>query len=130
MKASTKRLLAVAALTAAALCASPTDARRAAGPTTQDRSVSIPVPDGALPQSFSAQMRGDVVVGMTAVKRDGSRMALKAQSKPTCATSCPAGQKLYCWENEEQMMSMCVCVTPGSGGGSLATLHANPNTGW
>jgi hypothetical protein len=40
---------------------------------------------------------------------------LKQQSKPTCATGCPAGKTLHCWEDEEQMMSICVC---GGGGAS------------
>jgi hypothetical protein len=126
MKHSSKILLTAFALLAVTLGVSSTNARRGAGPELQDRSVSIRVPDNALPKSFSAQMRGDDVVGMTAIKKDGSRVALKAQSKPTCATSCPAGQVLTCWEDEQQLMSMCVCVTPGSGGsGTLATLHSD-----
>ena len=113
MKSSTKRVLAVAALMAATLCAPSTSARRAAGPTPQERNMSIRVPDQAQPQSFEAQVRDGKIAGMSVVKKDGSRTALKAQTKPTCATSCPAGQTLSCWENEAEMMSMCVCTSGG-----------------
>lgn len=65
------------------------------------------------PTSFEQTIRNGEIVGMTAVKAGGARLALRAQSTPTCATSCPAGQKLSCWEDEQQMMSMCVCGTGG-----------------
>ena len=116
MKTSTKRLTAAAALLAATLCASPTDARKAAGPARQTARTSLRLNVDA-PASVEVETRDGKVVGMTAVKRDGSRLALKAQSKPTCATSCPAGQTLSCWEDEAQMMSICVCGGGGGGGG-------------
>ena len=122
MKSSTKRVLAVAALMAATLCASSTSARKAASPTPQERNISIRVPDRAQPRSFETQVRDGKIAGMTVVKKDGSRMALKAQSRPTCATSCPAGQTLSCWENEAEMMSMCVCTGVAAGETGVASI--------
>jgi hypothetical protein len=38
------------------------------------------------------------------------------------STSCPAGQHLYCYEDHEQMMSVCVCAQSGGGGKIQGTL--------
>ena len=116
MKTYTKRLVAVAALLAATLCASPADAGKAGGPARQTARTSLRLNVDA-PASVDVETRDGKIVGMTAVKKDGSRMALKAQSRPTCATGCPAGQSLKCWEDEAQMMSICVCEGGGGGGG-------------
>jgi hypothetical protein len=113
MKTSNKRLLATFALVAATLCVSSTEAGRAGNPTSQTARKSVRI-KLAVPASFDLDTRDGTIVGLTTVAKDGTRKALKQQSRPTCATSCPAGQKLSCWEDEEQLMSICVC----GGGGS------------
>lgn len=77
------------------------------------QTTTIRVTPAEKPASFEQTVRNGEVVGMTAIKTGGARVALRAQSNPTCATSCPAGQKLSCWEDEVQMMSLCVCGTGG-----------------
>src|SRR5882672_4098098 len=121
MKTSTKRIFAVAALVGATLCASPTDARKAGNPgQTVRRSLHVNL---KAPLSIDVDTRDSQTVGLTAIKKDGRRIALKPQSKPTCATSCPAGKTLHCWEDEEQMMSICECGSGGGGGGFNGNLQ-------
>jgi hypothetical protein len=115
MKYSSKILMVAAALVAATLCVSSTAARKAWGTAAEDSRVFFRLSDEPKPAGFEAQVRGGEVVGMTVVKQDGARASLKQQAKPTCATSCPSGQKLTCWEDEAQMMSVCVCGTGGGG---------------
>lgn len=117
MKYSNKKLLALFALIIAALCTSSAIARRVRPQPNPDEHVVLR--SKAAPDTFDAVLRNGEVVGMTGVMKDGRRLAFKAQSKPTCATSCPAGQRLVCWENEAEMMSMCVCTSGGGGGGGI-----------
>jgi hypothetical protein len=81
--------------------------------TDSRQTQTVTVKAGEKPASFEETIRNDEVVGMTAMKPGGGRLVLNAQSNATCATSCPAGQKLSCWEDEEQLMSICVCGTAG-----------------
>ena len=108
MKHFPKLILAVAsiALLAASFHAAKVAAHRDGGAVQR---TTFRIPAHETPQSFEETIRNGEVVGMTAIKAGGGRVVLKAQSKPTCATSCPAGQHLSCWEDEEQMMSMCAC---------------------
>jgi hypothetical protein len=117
MKYSTKKIFALITLIVAALCASSAMARRTRPQPLPDEHVTLR--SKAAPDSFDAVIRNGEVVGMTGVMKDGRRIAFTTQSKPTCATSCPAGQRLICWENEAEMMSMCVCGSGGGGGGGL-----------
>jgi hypothetical protein len=96
------------ALLAAAVCIS-AYAWRAATASGQDTHVSIPV-NGKAPTSFDAELKDGKVVAMTAIYPDGTKLPLTQQSKPTSATSCPAGQTLTCWEDYDLLMSMCACV--------------------
>jgi hypothetical protein len=116
------KLLTAIALAVATLCISSTNAGKTGARASQDRPVFIPLSDGAKPNGFEAQMRGDEVVSMTVVKKNGHRLALKVQSKPPCSTSCPAGQKMSCWEDEKQQMSICVCGSPRNGDGKADIL--------
>jgi hypothetical protein len=120
MKYSNMKLLAVIALLAAALGIS-AYARRIGTGSVQDQHVTIKVNQKA-PASFDAELSAGKVVGMTAVYQDESKLALKQQDKPTCATSCPAGQRLSCWEDHEQMMSICVCVSGGKAASAVVSL--------
>lgn len=113
MKTSNKRLLATFALVGATLCVSSTDAGRAGNPASQTARKTVRI-NLAVPASFDLDTRDGTIVGLTTVAKDGTRKALKQQSRPTCATGCPAGQKLSCWEDEEQLMSICVCAGGGS----------------
>jgi hypothetical protein len=98
-------------LTAAALSASPTDAQRADDPAGQDGRVFFGLSQEARPDGFEATVKNGAVVGMTVVKTDGSRTDLKRQGTPAGASSCKKGETLSCWEDEAQMMSVCVCGT-------------------
>jgi hypothetical protein len=115
MKCSNRKLPAAIVLMTATLFVSFIVGHRLGAQTTLEW-ITLGLNEKAKAESFAAQVRGGKVVGMTAVKKDGSRLTLKQQSKPTCATSCPSGQTLTCWEDYEQMMSICVCGTGGGGG--------------
>lgn len=115
MTYSNQKRLAAFALIAAALSISSTYAGRMPGQGRSDAHIVLHWNKDKKPDSFDAQLRNGRVVGMSAVSKDGSRLTLKQQNKPTCSTSCPEGQKLTCWEDHEQQMSICVC---GSSGGS------------
>src|SRR5262245_53101081 len=108
MKTSNKRLLATMALVATTLCASSSDAGRASHSAAQVARKAMRI-NLEVPASFDIDTKDGTIVGLTTVKKDGTRKALKQQSRPTYATSCPAGQKLSCWEDQEQLMSICVC---------------------
>jgi hypothetical protein len=118
MKTSAKRLLAVTALLGVSLCASPTDARKSGGTAGQTGRKSVRL-NLNVPATIDVDRRDGKIVGMTAVMKDGSRKVLKAKSNPTCATGCPAGQTLQCWEDEAQLMSICECRGGGGGGGDF-----------
>jgi len=111
MKYPSKRLVIAVALTAMALLASSTDAQRANDRTSQDERVFFSLSQEAKPDGFEATVKDGTVAGMTVVNTDGSRMDLKRQSNPAGATSCKKGETLSCWEDEAQMMSVCVCGT-------------------
>ena len=122
MKYSNKSLPAAASLIAVALLAailggSATSAQPAgaADPTRRDERVFFRLSDEAQPDGFEAAMQGNKIVGMTVVMKDGSRTDLKPQSKPTGASNCEKGETLTCWEDEKEMMSVCVCGTALSG---------------
>ena len=117
MKTQRQRVLALAALAAATVCAAPTVARRGGGPALQVSRETLRV-NIVAPARFEVERRDGKIVTMSAVKKDGSREVLKAKSRPTCATGCPAGQTLTCWEDQQQMMSICEC-RGGGGGGSF-----------
>lgn len=106
--------LMAASLLCALAAAAPADAGRPGVQTSAGGPTFIRLSDEQKPDGFEMRERDGRVVGMTVVKKDGSRMPLKQQSRPTCATSCPAGQTLTCWEDEEQLMSVCVCGPRGS----------------
>jgi hypothetical protein len=115
MKYLSKRLLIAVVLMAAALSASSTDAQRTDDPAGQDGRVFFSLSQEARPDGFEATLKNGAVAGMTVVNTDGSRADLKRQSKPSGATSCKKGETLSCWEDEAQMMSVCVCGTALSG---------------
>ncbi len=101
--------LAAVGLAAAAIFGTSAVALIAGGTAGQEGRVLIRLGDDMKPDGFEAQVRSGEVVGMTAIRRDGSRVALSQQQKPPCATSCLPGQKLTCWEDDAQMLSICVC---------------------
>ena len=117
MKTHRQRVLALAALAAATVCAVPTVARRGGDPALQVSRETLRV-NIVAPARFEVERRDGKIVTMSAVKKDGSRVVLKAKSRPACATTCPAGQTLTCWEDQQQMMSICEC-RGGGGGGSF-----------
>lgn len=114
MSYSKKKLLAIVVLLAAAICIS-AYVRTSGTAFVQDTHMTLKFDEKATPVSFDAQLSAGKIVGMTALYPGGNRVALKQQSEPTCATSCPAGQYLSCWEDHEQQMSICVCKPSGGG---------------
>ena len=106
------RLLA-AALIAAALFAASTDARKGDSSPLQAETKFFRLSDDWKPDGFEAQLRGGKVVGMSIVKKGGTRVALKKQANPPRATSCPGNQFLDCWEDEGQLVSICECKNYG-----------------
>ncbi|HKO62489.1 MAG TPA: hypothetical protein VJV03_15095 [Pyrinomonadaceae bacterium] len=116
MKTHRQRVLVLTALMAATVCAAPTVARRGEDPALQVSRETIRV-NIVAPARFEVERRDGKVVTMSAVKKDGGRAVLKATRRPVCATTCPAGQTLTCWEDQQQMMSICECR--GGGGGSF-----------
>ncbi len=112
MKYSSKALLAAAVLIAATLFTSSTNALQN-GRAFRSMNELTPF------KGFDIETKSGTVVGMTAVKKDGSKLVLQQQSRPTAATSCPAGQHLTCWEDHDQMMSVCVCTTPSGSSGLI-----------
>ena len=109
MKYVSKRLLAVVALTLTTLFASPTDARRGETIASEDGVVFNRLTDEQKPDGFEMQVRNDQIVGVTVVKKGGSRMPLKQQSNPAGGASCPSGRPQVCWEDEAKQMSICTC---------------------
>jgi hypothetical protein len=69
MKTSTKRLLAVAMLTVATLCASPTDARRVGATASQTARKSVPLNIKA-PTTIDVDRTNGKITGMTAVMKE------------------------------------------------------------
>lgn len=115
MKASTKAVLAAAAM-AAALFAAAASAQTHHG-TLADRDgtrfyrLSELVPfDGV-----NVERRGGRIVGMSVLLGDGSWLPLRAQGSPACPASCPSGQQPSCWEDEGRSRSICLCESPAGG---------------
>ena len=127
MNYSNKRRLFAIALIAATLCISSAYAGKMIGQARGDGHVTLRWNKVAKPDSFDVQVRGGAVVGLSAVMKDGSRLALKQQNKPTCTTGCPEGQKLTCWEDHEQQMSICVCGAGGGGASGFFRLYGDAN---
>lgn len=112
MKYSSRRLLVAGVLMAGALFVSSTGAQRADDPAGQDGRVFFSLNNEAKPDGFEATVKNGAVAGMTVVNTDGSRMALKRQSKLADATSsCKKGGTLSCWEDVAKTMSVCICGT-------------------
>jgi len=110
MKRSTESLLFAAVLAAVILCVSPADAQKGGESSRKDGIVFLSLREIADFDGFDveASSTGDVI-GMTVVKKGGRRVALKRQGEPACSAGCPTGQKLSCWEEAAEQMSICVC---------------------
>lgn len=109
MKYMSMRLLAVVALTLTTLFASATDARRGEITVPEDGVVFKRLTDDQKPDGFEMQVRNDQIVGVTLVRKGGSRMPLKQQSNPVEDSGCPSGRPKICWEDEAKQMSVCTC---------------------
>jgi hypothetical protein len=109
MKYMSKRLLAVVALTLTTLFVSSTDARKGETVMPEDGIVYKRLTDEQKPDGFEMRVRNDQIVGVTVVRKGGSRMALKQQSDPVEDTGCPGGRPKVCWEDEAKQMSICTC---------------------
>jgi hypothetical protein len=109
MKYMSTKFLALVALTLAALFATSTDARRSETTATEDGIVFKRLTDEQKPDGFELQVRNDQIIGVTVVRKGGSRMPLKQQSNPVENSSCPSGKPKVCWEDEAKQMSICTC---------------------
>lgn len=109
MKYMSTRLLAVVALTLTTLFASTTDARRGETTATEDGVVFKRLTDDQKPDGFEMQVRNDQIVGVTVVRKGGSRMPLKQQSNTVEDSGCPSGRPKICREDEAKQMSVCTC---------------------
>jgi hypothetical protein len=109
MRFMSPRLLAVIALTLTALFASSTDARRSETATPEDGVVFKRLTNEQKPDGIEMRIRNDQIVGVTVVRKGGSRMPLKQQSNPVEDTGCPSGRPKVCWEDEAKQMSVCTC---------------------
>ncbi len=105
MKSTIEGLLIAAAMVAVVFCVSDAGAQRGGEPSR----VFVRLGEVADFEGFDVEARGGEVVGLTVVKKGGRRTALKRQADPSCAEGCPAGEKLSCWQDEVQQMSICVC---------------------
>ncbi|HEX6187645.1 MAG TPA: hypothetical protein VFZ40_06175 [Pyrinomonadaceae bacterium] len=110
------RITKIALVFIISICAAPTVARRGGDSAFQVSRETIRV-NIVAPARFEVVRREGKIVTMTALQKDGSRAVLKATRRPVCATTCPAGQTLTCWEDQQQMMSICECRGGGGGGG-------------
>lgn len=109
MRFMSTRLLAVIALTLTALFAASTDARRGEAVMAEDGVIFKRLTDEQKPDGIEMQIRNDQIVGVTVVKKGGSRMPLKQQSNPVEDTGCPSGRPKVCYEDEAKQMSVCTC---------------------
>lgn len=109
MKFSSKRVMAAAALAVAVLCAAPAGAQKPGDQGRKSKRTFVRLRDEAKPDGFDVETRDDEVIGVTLVRKGGRRIALKRQTDPapTMGTSCQGAWS--CWEDEEQLMSICVC---------------------
>jgi hypothetical protein len=103
------RLLAVIALTLTTLFASSTDARRGEAVMAEDGVIFKRLTDEQKPDGIEMRIRNDQIIGVTVVKKGGSRMPLKQQSNPVEDTGCPSGKPKVCYEDEAKQMSVCTC---------------------
>jgi hypothetical protein len=119
MQTLTKRVLVMVALLAAVVGGSVSQAQR----TKETREVQkhYRMSDLVGIESVDAQMKGTELVGLTARLKSGRSVPLKLQSSSNCDRSCPSNQTLSCWEDEQQSMSICVCIsTTGLTGNRIA----------
>jgi hypothetical protein len=103
------RLLVVVALTLTTLFTLTTQAHKGETIATEDGVVFKRLTDEQKPDGFEMQVRNDQIVGVTVVRKGGSRMPLKQQSNPVEDTGCPSGKPKICWEDEAKQMSVCTC---------------------
>ncbi len=113
MKNVTKRLLVTAVVLAATLGVSASKARRETDPQGREGQKYYRLGELFKVEGVEVQQKDDQLTAMTARMKNGRQIKLKPQADVSCATSCPAGQHLYCWESEEELMSICVCVSRG-----------------
>ena len=109
MKYMSARLLVVVALTLTTLFASATAARKGEAVVPEDGVVFKRLTDEQKPDGVEMQIRNDQIIGVTVVRKGGSRMPLKQQSNPVEDTGCPSGRPKVCWEDEAKQMSVCTC---------------------
>ena len=125
MKSLNVKLLAVAALALTALCASSMWATgtgaQATGSSKFYRLVAVTGAEG-----YDLQWRDDRVVGLRALRLDGSWFDLRPQAPPDDGST-PRFQchglleAAHCYEDDENQMTVCICVR-------IDTLSAEPGT--
>jgi hypothetical protein len=109
MKYMRMRLLAVVALMLTTLFALSTDARRSETTAPVDERIFKRLTNEQKPYGLEMQVRDNQIIGVTVVRKGGSRMPLKQQSNPVEDTGCPSGRPKVCWEDEAKQMSVCTC---------------------
>lgn len=109
MKHMSMRLLVIVALTLTTLFVSSTDGSRSETIAPEDGVVFKRLTDEQKPDGLEMQVRNDQIVGVTVVRKGGSRLPLKQQSNPVEDSSCPSGRPKVCWEDEAKQMSVCTC---------------------
>ena len=113
MKSLNVKLLAVAALTLTALCASSMWATGTGAQTGGSQFYRLVEVTGA--EGYDLQWRDGRVVGLRALRQDGSWLDLRPQAPPeegqTPRFECSGWNKeLHCYEDDEKQMSVCVCI--------------------
>ncbi|HEX8284895.1 MAG TPA: hypothetical protein VF588_16150 [Pyrinomonadaceae bacterium] len=109
MKTLVEGVLVAAAMVGVVLCVSRADAQRESGGGEEPSRVFVRLGEVADFEGFDVEARGGEVVGLTVVRKGGRRSALKRQAATECGVGCPAGQKLSCWEETAEQLSICVC---------------------
>ena len=115
MKSFNVKLLAVFALTLAALCASSMWATgtgaQTAGSSKFYRLVAVTGAEG-----YDLQWADGRVVGLRALREDGSWFDLRPYVPPPDESTTPRfecsgwNKEVHCYEDDENQMSVCVCV--------------------
>lgn len=75
-----------------------------------------PSGSGAKLQNFDIEIKDNKIVGVSIVGADGRREPLKPRNRepqPPGPNGCGKGTTLSCWESEEQLMSICLCLSNG-----------------
>jgi hypothetical protein len=106
VKTLAEGLLVAAAMVAFMFGVSHADAQREGGEPSR---VFVRLGEVADFEGFDVEERGGEVVGLTVVRKGARRTALRRQADPECGAGCPAGQKLSCWNEEAEQLSICVC---------------------